>query len=56
LRHGLEYPTNLRGLYELTSRGNRLAYNGRELLDGVNYHVTEVKTNPALGADEFRPP
>jgi hypothetical protein len=42
LRHGLEYPTNLRGLYELTSRGNRLAYKGRELLDGVSYHVLEV--------------
>jgi hypothetical protein len=42
LRHGLEYPTNLRGLYELTPRGNRLAYNGRELLDGVNYHVLQL--------------
>lgn len=42
LRHGLEYPTNLRGLYELTSRGNRLTYNGREFLDGINYHVLQL--------------
>jgi hypothetical protein len=42
LRHGLEYPTNLWGLGELATRGSRLVYKGREVIDGVNYHVLEL--------------
>ena len=41
LRHGLEYPTNLWGLEEVRVRGNHLGYQGRELIDGIRYHVLE---------------
>ena len=42
LRHGLEYPTNLWGLGEVTSRGHHLSYQGRERTDGINYHVLQL--------------
>jgi hypothetical protein len=42
LRHGLEYPTNLLGLHEVTSRGHHLSYAGREEIDDVNYHVLRL--------------
>ena len=41
LRHGLEYPTNLWGLDEVRVRGNHLSYQGRELVEGISYHVLE---------------
>jgi hypothetical protein len=42
LRHGLEYPTSLRGLYETRPRGHALTYAGRESLDGTSYHVLKL--------------
>jgi hypothetical protein len=42
LRHGLEYPTNLWGLHEVTSRGHHLSYQGREEIDGIDYHVLQL--------------
>jgi len=42
LWHGLEYPTNLWGLGEVTSRGHHLSYQGREEMDGINYHVLQL--------------
>lgn len=43
LRHGLELPTNLRGLHEMRARGHQLRLRGRELVDGTNYHVVELR-------------
>ena len=43
LRHGLEFPTNLRGLHEMRTRGHQLALVGRELIDGTNYYVLELR-------------
>ena len=43
LRHGLEFPTNLRGLHEMRARGHQLALVGRESIDGTNYYVLELR-------------
>jgi hypothetical protein len=43
LRHGLEFPTNLRGLHEMRARDHQLALVGRELIDGTNYYVLELR-------------
>ena len=43
LRHGLEFPTNLRGLHEMRARGHQLALIGRELIDGTNYYAVELR-------------
>lgn len=43
LRHGLEFPTNLRGLHEMRTRGHELALVGRERIDGTNYYALELK-------------
>jgi hypothetical protein len=43
LRHGLEYPTNLRGLHEMRPRGHQLQLSGREIVDGTSYYVLELK-------------
>src|SRR5258708_24774065 len=43
LRHGLEFPTNLRGLHEMRTRGHQLALVGRELIDETNYYVLRLR-------------
>jgi hypothetical protein len=43
LRHGLEFPTNLRGLHEMRTRGHQLALIGRELIDGTNFYAVELR-------------
>jgi hypothetical protein len=43
LRHGLEFPTNIRGLHEMRSRGHQLVLAGRETVDRTNYHVLELR-------------
>src|SRR5262249_3513083 len=43
LRHGLELPINLRGLHEMGARGHQLTLRGREVVDGTNYHVVELR-------------
>jgi hypothetical protein len=42
LRHGVELPGNLFGLYEMQKRGHRLELADDETIDGVNYHVLRV--------------
>jgi len=43
LRHGLELPITLRGLHEMGARGHQLRLLDRELVDGTNYYVVEVR-------------
>src|SRR5262249_24105466 len=43
LRHGLELPTNLRGLHEMRARGHQLTLQGHELVDGTDYEVVELR-------------
>jgi hypothetical protein len=43
LRHGLELPINLRGLHEMRARGHQLTLRGRELVDGTNYYLVELR-------------
>ena len=39
LRRGIESPFKLFGLHEMQRRGHRLELSGREIVDGVDYHV-----------------
>src|SRR5438105_8727493 len=45
LRHGVELPGKLFGLYELKSRGHRIELDGREKIDGINYYVLRLTLN-----------
>lgn len=42
LRHGVELPDKLFGLYEVRQRGNKLELVGREMIEKVNYHVLRL--------------
>jgi len=42
LRHGIEFPFKLFGLHEMKARGHRLEPAGREMVDGVDYHVLRL--------------
>ncbi len=42
LRHGIEFPFKLFGLHEMTARGHRLELRGREVVDGIDYHVLRL--------------
>lgn len=42
LRHGIEFPFKLFGLHEMTARGHRLELRGREVIDGIDYHVLRL--------------
>lgn len=42
LRHGIEFPFKLFGLHEMTARGHRLELQGRETVDGIDYHVLRL--------------
>ena len=53
LRHGLELPTNLRGLHEMRARGHQLTLRGRELVDGTNYHVIELRLDDGFTTDLY---
>jgi hypothetical protein len=39
LRRGVESPFKLYGLHEMTRRGHTLEMRGREIVDGIDYHV-----------------
>ena len=43
LRHGVELPGKLFGLYELRGHGHQIRLAGRETLDGIEYFVLEVR-------------
>jgi len=43
LRHGVESPFKLFGLHELAARGHRIDCCDDETLDGVRYHVLQVR-------------
>jgi outer membrane lipoprotein-sorting protein len=45
LRHSAQLPTNLLGLHEMASHGHRLAYAGREEIDGVSYYAIVLTLN-----------
>jgi outer membrane lipoprotein-sorting protein len=45
LRHGVELPGKLFGLYELKRRGHRIELDGREKIDGINYYVLRLTLN-----------
>jgi hypothetical protein len=42
LRHGIEFPFKLFGLHEVQARGHRLEAAGREVVDGIAYHVLQL--------------
>lgn len=42
LRHGIEFPFKLFGLHEMAGRGHRLELQGREVIDGIDYHVLRL--------------
>lgn len=42
LRHGIEFPFKLFGLHEMAVRGHRLELEGREVVDGIDYHVLRL--------------
>ncbi|MEX1994378.1 MAG: hypothetical protein WD929_06930 [Steroidobacteraceae bacterium] len=42
LRHGIEFPFKLFGLHEMRARGHRLELQGREVVDGIDYHVLQL--------------
>jgi hypothetical protein len=42
LRHGIEFPLKLFGLHEMKSRGHRLEPEGRETVEGTDYHVMRL--------------
>lgn len=39
LRHGIEFPLKLFGLHEVQARGHHLEAAGREVVEGIDYHV-----------------
>jgi hypothetical protein len=45
LRHGVELPGKLFGLYELRARGHKMKSIGREQIEGVNYYVLQLILN-----------
>jgi hypothetical protein len=42
LRHGIEFPFKLFGLHEVQARGHRLEAEGREVVEGIDYHVLKL--------------
>jgi hypothetical protein len=42
LRHGIEFPFKLFGLHEVQARGHRLEAAGREVVEGIDYHILKL--------------
>lgn len=56
LRHSGQLPVNLLGLHELAARGARLTPLGRRSLDGIRYHVLQLRLPDGFEVEYFLHP
>ncbi len=56
LRHGVELPGKLFGLYELRERGHQIRVAGRETLDGTEYFVLELRLSDGYATSLYVDP